>query len=73
MAPGLFGPMAMKALGPAPAPVNEGPMNPALLTAAQQAQMPAFDPYQNAGRMVGLGIPAEAIAQAMAELGLSRS
>ena len=50
---------------------NEGPANPALANVQQQAQRPVFDPFYTASRMVGLGIPSAAIAQALAELGLT--
>lgn len=54
-----------------PGEVTLAPPNPALTTVAQQAGRPVFNPYESAGRMVGLGIPSEAIAQALAEMGMT--
>lgn len=65
---------AMQALAQPPGTVavqpQQQPMNPALQAAQQGAARSLFDPYETAGRMATLGIPQDAIAQAMRELGM---
>lgn len=48
---------------------GNGMLNPALQATQQQAQQPMFDPYQSAGKLSSMGVPQEAILQAMRELG----
>lgn len=66
---------AMQALGTPPGTVAVQPqqaqaVNPALQAAQQGAQQPLFDPYDTAGRLARMGVPQNAIAQAMREMGM---
>ena len=72
MAPQQPGPLtawAQQATAPQPPQPPAVPMNPALQQAAQQP--PAWNPYETGGKLAAWGVPPEAVAQAMRELGMT--
>ena len=55
----------------APQQPSQQAINPALQTAQQGAQQPIFNPYQTGGKLAAWGVPPDAVAQALRELGLA--